>query len=87
MIIAAKYGYLEIVKILLEHEASIDLQNDYGDTALIRGRFTIKKSVYFIPLILACIMGNTDIVEILVANNCNLNIKDNFGNTALNEGK
>ena len=49
MIIAAKYGYLEIVKILLEHKASIDLQNDYGDTALIRGRLTIKRVFILFP--------------------------------------
>ncbi len=67
LMIAAKKGYLEIVKILVQAHANLDHQAKNGETALI----------------LAASHHNRDIVRYLIDNGANVNIRDNNRNTAL----
>ena len=66
--IAEKNGHVEIVKLLLDHGAEVDVKdNDNGMT----------------PLIYASLRGDESVVKLLLENGANINIKDNTGNTAL----
>ena len=64
---ASKNDRLEIVKVLVEKGVKIDLQNRWGNTALMR----------------ASDWGRLDIFQYLVENGVNINIKNNDGDTAL----
>ena len=65
--LAAKTGDTEIVKLLIDNNADLNITNAYGYTALIW----------------AAQEGHTDIVELLIDNNANLNIQDKHTHTAL----
>lgn len=63
----ASLKYLNLVKILLEYNAQVNLQNDLGYTALIY----------------ACYNNNEEVVRLLLQNNADVNICDRNGWTAL----
>ncbi len=66
---ASFYKQTDIVKLLLDKQATVDLQDIYGKTALMQ----------------ATAMGAEDIVVILLESGANPNLQDNSGRTALME--
>ncbi|CAC5359841.1 unnamed protein product [Mytilus coruscus] len=60
-------GYTNLVKLLLENNAEVDVKDADGST----------------PLHLACHKGNTRIVSALLHNNANVDVKDSFGKTSV----
>ena len=58
---------LEIVKMLVQYGASVDVQSDHGDS----------------PLMSCSWQTNKDIINILIENTSNINLQDNDGYTAL----
>jgi ankyrin repeat protein len=66
---ASENGYIDMVRLLLNKNANINLQNEhkYGYTALM----------------LAAYNGHTDVVQLLLNNNADVNFKTIFGYTAL----
>ncbi len=64
---AAVNNFPKMVKILLQNSASINAQDNYGNT----------------PLHLAAAEGNINIVQILLNNGAKSNVKNNYGNTPL----
>jgi len=66
LLIAALLGYPEVVKILLEHGAEVDVRSDDGRT----------------PLMLAASKGNQDLVAILLKAGADASLTDNHGETA-----
>ena len=67
ILIAAEEGHIEIVKLLLEHNADIDCQDDQGRT----------------PLLIAAEKGNIEMVEILLQRGANIDLQDKEGRTPL----
>ena len=67
MIIAARFGSIEVVKSLIEAGASLEIQNQEGDTAL---HIAIKN-------------GRTEIAKLLIAAEAPLEIQNKYGNTPL----
>ena len=67
MILAAHRGYDTIRPVLLEADAQIDAQNNYGET----------------PLIWAIMYGKEAAVRELLKGNPNLDLKNKWGKTAL----
>ena len=67
LMVAAKHGYKEIVELLVEAKADVNIADGDGDTALI----------------LAAENGYTDIVELLVGAGADVNKADKIGLTAL----
>ena len=65
--IASHYGNIEIVKILLQHNTSIDEADNYG----------------FTPLISAAQEGHLDVVMLLLQHNANIQLAAKRGSTAL----
>ena len=65
--IHSRDNYKEIVKLLLEARADVNIKDKYGEAALI---YTLK-------------YGYTEIVELLIEAGANVNIKDKDGLTAL----
>ena len=63
---AAARGQLNIVKILLDHGANVNVTNDSGLTALM----------------VASYVGNNDIIQTFLERGADINIKDNEGATA-----
>uniref|UniRef100_UPI0007E42B7F ankyrin repeat domain-containing protein n=1 Tax=Orientia tsutsugamushi TaxID=784 RepID=UPI0007E42B7F len=64
---AAKKGYIDVVKHLIDHGINVNTQNQWNNTAL-----------HF-----ASHSGNTDMVKLLLNNNANPNLQDVNGNTSL----
>ncbi len=69
LIAASFYKKTEIVELLLEKQANVNLQDKYGKTALMQ----------------AAAMGSEDIVMALLKNGANPNLQDQNGRTALME--
>lgn len=67
LMIACKEGHFEIVKLLLEKEANVNHQSNYGWTALM----------------LACEKGNIKIVKLLLEKKAQINLKNIEKSTAL----
>ena len=67
LLLATWYGWLEIVQMLLEHNADIHAQNDMGNTALH----------------IAASHGRTNVLQLLLNHGADLNAKDNKGSTPL----
>ena len=60
---ASEYDHnIEIVKLLLEHGADINLPDNYGHTALM----------------MASLEGNTEIVRLLLDQGADVNVQDRF---------
>ena len=59
---------IELIKILIQTKKNLNIQDNYGKTALMYSPY-IQKILF--------------LVEKLIENNYNLNIKDNIGKTAL----
>ena len=68
LFIAAQNGYTEIVKILLEYNANINLHTDIGN-----------KAYYYTPLLLAIENGQKEIVKLLLENNALQTVKMKTG--------
>ena len=64
---AARYGHDTVIPLLLEADAQIDAQDNYGQT----------------PLICASKYGEEAAVRELLKGNPNLDLKDKWGKTAL----
>jgi ankyrin repeat protein len=64
---ASALGYIEIVKVLVENNANLNLQNIHGYTALIR----------------ACINNHPEIIIYLIEKGANINLCDKEGDNAL----
>ena len=69
LIDACTYGYINIARLLISHNALLDLQNVNGYTALIS---SIKSPISDIKI---------SISILLIKSGANLNIKDNYGNS------
>jgi|GEM_PF-679677 len=69
LIAASFYKKTEVVKLLLEKQATVNLQDKYGKTALMQ----------------ATAMGAEDIVKMLLEYGANPNLQDGIGRTALME--
>lgn len=97
LILASKYGYKEIVELLLMHEADINIKNSSGETALVLA--TQHGKSHIVNILLNNGANNNDIneallsavnrsqyyiVKILLAGGGNVNICDRDGNTILN---
>lgn len=67
LMFASIYGYTEMVKLLIENGADVNLRDKNGATALTSSAWA----------------GNADIVEILIKNKADINAKHNIGRTAL----
>jgi len=67
LVVASKYGYTEIVKLLLEAGADVNVKNKDGETALMKASYN----------------GYTEIVKMLIDAGADVNIKDRYGTTAL----
>lgn len=67
LMIGARAGHIEVVEILIDAGADIDLQNQRGRTALM----------------FASSRGHLDILKLLVSKGADINLKDQQGNTAL----
>ncbi|MEX0940881.1 MAG: ankyrin repeat domain-containing F-box protein, partial [Candidatus Babeliales bacterium] len=65
--LASLYDYPEVVKLLLENGAKVDIQDYCGDT----------------PLHGASFSGHTEVVKLLLENGAPIDIQDNFGDTPL----
>ena len=94
LILATWKSNLPIVNALISANANLNIQENFGETALIWGKtvyswmnlliFTYCCISCFI--ILASFHGYPDIVNALISANANLNIQDVYGNTALYYG-
>ncbi len=62
-----KKNRTDIVALLINAGANLDIKDNYGDTAVIK----------------AAMHSNTEIAKLLVENNANLDLQDNFGYTAI----
>ena len=67
LIWAEHWGRTELVQLLIDNNANLNVTDNYGATALIR----------------AASSGHTEIVKLLIDNDANLNVTDNHGATAL----
>ncbi|KAJ3109172.1 hypothetical protein HDU97_008571 [Phlyctochytrium planicorne] len=67
LLVAARHGYLEIVKTLVEHGAKVDDAHDYG----------------FTPLFAACLYGHVAVVKYLLEQGADVNLTKKFGTTPL----
>ena len=67
LIIAARLGYTEMVKILLQNQADVNEKDEKGRT----------------PLMISAEKGYQKIIQALLENNADINAKDNENNTAL----
>ena len=63
LIEASRDGQLDLVKLLLERGGNVNIQDIYGDTALIW----------------ASLYGHLDIVKLLLEKGADVNIQDNYG--------
>ena len=68
---AARNGHDTVIPLLLEADAQIDAQGNYGDT----------------PLICASIWGKEAAVRELLKGNPNLDLKNKYGETALDKAR
>jgi len=66
-LLSGSYSNTDIVKLLLQSGAKVNLQNKNGDT----------------PIHIACEQGNEDVVLMLIATGANINVKNKMGNTPL----
>ena len=66
---AASEGYYDIVKELLNHQADVNVQNLFGDTALMCASYG----------------GHREIVKELLSHHADVNVQSNYGNTALHK--
>jgi len=96
---ATRYGYIEIVRMLIEQGANFYEDDFYGNTPLHKTsnenmvQFFIDKGMDVnkknnngkTPLHFACVSSKLNIVNKLIKNNADVNVKDNEGNTPLNE--
>ena len=64
---ASHNGYLEVVELLIQRNADVNIQDDYGWT----------------PLICASILGHTQVFKALLAKNANVDHQNNEGSTAM----
>jgi ankyrin repeat protein len=71
LMIASQFGHIEVVKLLLERGAKLDLQVPSGPTALI----------------IASAQGNTDVVKLLLESGANKELKTLEGKKALDYAK
>jgi len=67
LIDASFYGYLDIVKILIEAGADVNTKNFFGYT----------------PLLWASIYNHKEVVNLLIEAGADINAKNNYGYTAL----
>jgi ankyrin repeat protein len=68
LMLAARTGQLEVVRLLVQAGAKLDLQNDQGKTALI---LSMEKG------------GSPELTKLLVRSGADINIRDDDGKTAL----
>ncbi len=80
-------GHFEIVKLLCQHKAEVNLQNKYGITPLHSGiLFNLYLNLNYkfnILNILALCKGYLEIIELLCQHKAEVNLQDNAGKTAL----
>lgn len=62
-----KFNCFEVARILLSHNANVDIKNSNGDT----------------PLMLACKMGLDNFIKLFLRYNANIDEKNSFGETSL----
>uniref|UniRef100_A0A6C0ED74 Uncharacterized protein n=1 Tax=viral metagenome TaxID=1070528 RepID=A0A6C0ED74_9ZZZZ len=99
LLYATKRKHFDIIKLLVEHGADVNIQNKEGFTPLINSiLYEDKKSVelllksganveqkkgFLTPLNIACIYGNMEIIELLLKNGADINTKNQYGVTPL----
>ncbi len=89
---AAKYGYVDTVKVLIQHKIKNDAINEAlivaakkGHTDVVRELLQAKPTVDTInvAMILAAEKGNANVIKELIKAGANVNHTDRFGSTAL----
>ncbi len=83
-------GHTEIVQLLCQNKAEVNLQDNIGYTALIWGiLFNLYLNLNYLFkyfFVLASLRGHTEIVQLLCQNKAEVNLQDNIGDTALHCG-
>jgi hypothetical protein len=72
---ASKNGYIDIVNTLIEADANVNLQNKYGETALMTAVQEIGNDIQ--------VNSYIEIINTLIAAGANVNLQNKYGYTAL----
>ncbi len=90
---ASFYGFLELVKLLVEKNVKIDQKDRSGNTSLIIGIlslhfifYNVKNKLKYFSVLLAASKGYKDIVLYLLNKKANINAKNNNKENALMKG-
>ncbi|MBN3326190.1 MIB2 ligase, partial [Atractosteus spatula] len=87
--VAAHQGHVEVVKVLLQANSSIEVKDEDGDTALHytafgnqaeTARLLLSKALH-----IAVNKGFTEVVRVLSEHNADVNLQDSYGDTPLHD--
>jgi ankyrin repeat protein len=78
LFLAASYGHLECVKLLIDYYCDVNVRNTYGSTALIKQfcDVNISNSIGDTALTFAVSNGHLEYVKLLSDNHCDINVRN-----------